>query len=195
MSDLQTLQTDIANHLDRSDIATQVILYEKLARKYLERHYRPKFLEAKALQTPAKNAFDIPNDCLGIIQVSLIVQNAVTILTRKTEGFVRQNSNVLKYYYREQSVGYLGKTPASGAVVEIDYYQSQPNLVNATDTHKWLTDAYEVIFFATAWMLCTYLKDFEEAAASKEMLDMLVLDLEHADVANNHSDYRAQPGD
>jgi len=197
MSTLAILKADIATMTDRTDISAQVPLFSKLARMELEATpMRPRFLLVKAASLPVNgNSFQIPVDAIGVQQISLVMNNTTTMLKRKTEAFVRANSNVQKYYWRDANSGYLGAKPSTTAVAEIDYFQRQPDLVNDADTNLWLLYGYDIFLRASLVQAYNYLKDSESAQYEKTILDQLIKDRINSYVALEHSDLSSEPGD
>ena len=196
MTTLAILTTDVTDYVDRADLDAKIPLFSKLARIRLERQYpRARLLELKNTQPVVNNVFQIPTDAISISQVSLISGNNTTILTRRDEKFVRSNVSSLKYYYRQQNLGYLGSNPAPSSIVEIDYFQQQPDLVNPADTNEWVLQAYDVIFWATIMQAALFLKDDEEIQIAQGQMQDAINSLELAEIAYTHSDNAAEPGD
>jgi len=197
MSTLGTLKADVAALTDRTDISVKVPLFAKLARLEIEATaIRPRFLMVKAASIPVNgSSFLLPTDAMAIQQVSLVTNNTTTILTRKTEAFVRLNNTIPKYYWRDANNGYLGRQPASTAYAEIDYYQAQADPIVNTDTNNWLLYAYDVFLHATLAQAYNYLKDLESAQLEQQIVAKLMKTRIDAFVALEHSDLSSAPGD
>ena len=198
MSTLTTLTNDIAAVMNRDDLGSVVPFFSKMGRLYLEKRWQPNFLNAVDLLSPQGNSFLLPSDRLLIRKVKLITSGAdssITLLKKKSEAFVRANSQVLKYYYDELGVGTLGSAPASGSKISILYARSQPDLISINDTNAWLVNAYDVIFQATLMQAYKYQHDAENRQIAESELQVLATAMLDADVALTQSDNGSEPGD
>jgi len=196
LSSLSILTADVTDYVDRTDLGAKIPLLSKLARLFLERKFPlASILAVKDTQFPAGNTFLMPSDTLAVIKVSLLAGNFTTTLVRKTEGFVRLNASVNKYYHRVQNLGYFGHASVPGASIIIDYTKAQVDLINPNDTNEWLLQAYDVFFWATVYQAQLYLKDKAEAEIAKTNLDEVLHNFELAAVAKEHSDLASAPGD
>ena len=196
MSTLAILHSEIIAHVDRADITIgQIATFSKLARLELERLWLPKFLADSDSLSISGNAFIIPADSLGIINVWIHENSTTTKLARKDEAFVRRQLNTNKYYWREGKSAFLASSPAVSSTIRIRYIRSQADLTVATSSNKWFTGAYDVIFWATMKQTNLYLKDTEDAQIAQGIYTKLANDLELYEISENHSDLESAPGD
>jgi len=192
-NDLTQLTTDVTDFLVHSEWTTaKVATFAKLARMALERIYRPKFLRVLSTGIAVSgNTFILPSD-VGVIEVVRLHDgSAIRLLDQKDEAIVRrlaQTSAQTPIYYRSQNSVTLAYSPASGSTVDLLYRKNDTDLVNATDTNAWSTNAYDVLFYATCARGALYDRDGEAMQSYLALAKEMLTDIEHDDIANTESD-------
>lgn len=169
---LQQFTTDILAHLDRQDLAQNVPTFLGLAQRRLEREYAPRFLlrNAVPLQLIGKT-FQLPNDLIRIYAVRIWLPDGTSVALREvpeSKGRIYERAaSPMSVFWREGSgTCILPVQPPQGARVELDYFASAPVPAQPQDTNPWLSNAYDVIFYATLAEAHTYLFDAQAAQAA-----------------------------
>ena len=183
-----TLQTEIANFLNRDDLTSVIPTFIQLAEAQMNREIRHWKMEQRSSgqQSPGDQYMQIPTDWLETIRLHVTDQgtSAITMTSRAAMADIRaKNENVstkTTYYYCHADGQFeLYPTPADTLNVELLYYQKIPDL--ATNSTNWLlTDAPDVYLYGALLHSAPYLAEDARVAVWAQMYSAAVQNINSA---------------
>lgn len=148
--DYASLKTEIANFTHRTDLTAELDTIIQMAEAVLNRKLRCRQMDISTTLTATGRSVALPADFLEVRNVDI---NGSPITPLK---FL--SSEQIELYDRQSSTGkprsygivtsnlILSPTPDQSYVVDLEYYQKLPTLVNGVNTNNWLIlgwpDAY-----------------------------------------------------
>lgn len=172
-----TLQTAIADFLNRSDLTAVIPTFIQLAEAQMNREIRHWQMEARVSgqQSAGDEYMQIPADWLETIRLHLTGDgtSAVTLMSRDAIADIRaKNENVsttAPYYYCHADGQFeLYPTPVEDTDFELLYIQKIPDL--ATNSTNWLLqDAPDVYLYGSLLHSAPYLAEDARVAVWSQM--------------------------
>ena len=188
ITNYSTLQTTIADFLNRDDLTSVIPTFIQLAEAQLNREIRHYKMEQRAngQQSAGDQWMQIPNDWLETIRLHIIAQgtSAVTLTSRAAMADIRaKNEDVSTktpyYYCHSDSQFELYPTPSEDMEFELLYYQKIPDL--ATNSTNWLlTDAPDVYLYGALLHSAPYLAEDARVAVWAQMYSAAVQNVNSA---------------
>lgn len=149
-----TLNTEVANVLDRTDLTNDIPFMIQLAEFRIYRELRVRQMETALSAAIASGVLAVPS---GYREMKFAYVNTTptTKLQRKDAEWIylhyptRSSDRVPKFFAREGENFIFGPYPDSTYTIKGVYYK-QLTLLSASNTSNWLiTDAPDLIYFAT----------------------------------------------
>lgn len=183
-----TLQTAIADFLNRDDLTSVIPTFIQLAEAQMQREIRHWKMEARVSgqQSGGDEYMQIPADWLETIRMHITGSgtSAITMTSRAAMADIRAKnedvSTVLPYYYcHADSQFQLYPTPAEDTDIELLYYQKIPDL--ASNTTNWLlSDAPDVYLYGSLLHSAPYLAEDARVAVWAQMYSAAVQNVNSA---------------
>jgi hypothetical protein len=188
ITNYSTLQTAIADFLNRDDLTAVIPTFIQLAEAQINREIRHWKMEARSTgqQSAGDQYMQIPPDWLETIRLNVTDQgtSAITMTSRAAMADIRaKNEDVstkTTYYYCHADGQFeLYPTPAATMNVELLYYQKIPDL--ATNSTNWLlTDAPDVYLYGALLHSAPYLAEDARVAVWAQMYSAAVQNVNSA---------------
>ncbi|RYE59899.1 MAG: hypothetical protein EOP20_03955 [Hyphomicrobiales bacterium] len=171
-----TLQTAVVDWLeDRSDLAPFVPDFIAMAEGYFNTQLRVRQMETTApLTTSTAGAASLPANFMEVIDVvSGVTNRPITYMTRGTgAAYYGGRGGQGAFYGINGSSLQLYPGGASGLVLT---YLSRIPALSTTTTTNWLLQARPELYLRGALMMAAeFIKDNEEAAKQKALVDMII---------------------
>ena len=183
-----TLQSAIADFLNRDDLTAVIPTFIQLAEAQMQREIRHWKMEARVSgqQSAGDEYMQIPADWLETIRMHITGSgtSAITMTSRAAMADIRAKnedvSTVLPYYYcHADSQFQLYPTPAEDTDIELLYYQKIPDL--ASNTTNWLlSDAPDVYLYGSLLHSAPYLAEDARVAVWAQMYSAAVQNVNSA---------------
>ena len=183
-----TLQSAIADFLNRDDLTAVIPTFIQLAEAQMQREVRHWKMEARVSgqQSGGDEYMQIPADWLETIRMHITGSgtSAITMTSRAAMADIRAKnedvSTVLPYYYcHADSQFQLYPTPAEDTDIELLYYQKIPDL--ASNTTNWLlSDAPDVYLYGSLLHSAPYLAEDARVAVWAQMYSAAVQNVNSA---------------
>lgn len=181
------LQTAVQNWLmGRTDIADFVPDFIALGSGHINAELRVRQMETTATLTPSGGAADLPDDFLELIYIAETV-NPRRRLARITLGgsddFYPSGASGLGSFYSITGSS-LQTYPSASYPLELVYYAA-PAALSDSSPSNWLLDARPELYLrASLMMAAEFVKDDEEAAKHKALVDMIIGQMRQQDMAS-----------
>lgn len=160
--DYTTLQTTIADFLNRSDLTTVIPTFITLTEAELQRTLRVREMLRNAQAVASSEAITLPSDFLEIRHALLADENQPLYAASLAElDDIRRNTMVTGQpthltVYKDKLE--LAPIPDKNYLVEIVYYQKIPNLDSSTNSTNWLSaDHPDVYLYGSLVKAAPYL--------------------------------------
>ena len=183
-----TLQTAIADFLNRDDLTSVIPTFIQMAEAQINREIRHWKMETRATgqQSAGDQWMQIPADWVETIRLHLTGSgtSAITLASRAAIADIRAKnedvSTVLPYYYSHADGQFeLYPTPVEQTDFELLYYQKIPDL--ATNTTNWLLqDAPDVYLYGSLLHSAPYLAEDARVAVWAQMYSAAVQNVNSA---------------
>lgn len=183
-----TLQTAIADFLNRDDLTSVIPTFIQMAEAQINREIRHWKMETRAngQQSAGDQWMQIPADWVETIRLHLTGSgtSAVTMASRAAIADIRAKnedvSTVLPYYYSHADGQFeLYPTPVEDTDFELLYYQKIPDL--ASNTTNWLLqDAPDVYLYGSLLHSAPYLAEDARVAVWAQMYSAAVQNVNSA---------------
>jgi hypothetical protein len=188
ITNYSTLQTAIADFLNRDDLTAVIPTFIQLAEAQMNREIRHLKMEQRSSgqQSAGDQYMQVPNDWLETIRFTLTASgtSALTLASRAAIADIRaKNEDVstrLPYYYCHADGQFeLYPTPSEDTDFELLYYQKIPDL--ATNSTNWLlTDAPDVYLYGALLHSAPYLAEDARVAVWAQMYSAAVQNVNNA---------------
>lgn len=188
ITNYSTLQTAIADFLNRDDLTSVIPTFIQLAEAQMQREVRHWKMEARVSgqQSAGDEYMQIPADWLETIRMHITSSgtSAITMTSRASMADIRaKNEDVstkLPYYYcHADSQFQLYPTPVEDTDIELLYYQKIPDL--ASNTTNWLlSDAPDVYLYGSLLHSAPYLAEDARVAVWAQMYSAAVQNVNSA---------------
>ena len=188
ITNYSTLQTTIADFLNRDDLTSVIPTFIQLAEADMNRQVRHWKMESRSTgtQDAGDQYMQIPSDWLETIRLHLTGSgtSALTLTSRAAMADIRAKnediSTVKPYYYTHADGQFeLYPTPTEATDFELLYYQKIPDL--ATNSTNWLlTDAPDVYLYGALLHSAPYLAEDARVAVWAQMYSAAVSNVNRA---------------
>jgi len=188
ITNYSTLQTAVADFLNRDDLTSVIPTFIQLAEAQLNRDIRHWKMESRVTgqQSGGDQYMQIPADWLETIRLHLTGSgtSAVTMASRATIADTRakneNTSTALPYMYCHADGQFeLYPTPSDDTDFELLYYQQIPDL--ATNSTNWLlTEAPDVYLYGALLHSAPYLAEDARSATWAQMYGAAVQNVNRA---------------
>jgi hypothetical protein len=170
-----TFKTRIADHLNRTDLTSQIPNFVTLAIKRLEKEKLYFQQEFATVATVASTAYaSLPTDFLQDIRDGLIDSNGTPITKANWKTVMADqaagNTGEPKYYCVMKGRIYFMSIPDAIYSYRFLYYKSLTALSLDADTNDWLSTAWDATFHATLCEAWKYLNN--DGEIQKEYANM-----------------------
>lgn len=156
------LKTSIADFLDRDDLTSTIPTFISLAEAQIARDVRHWKQEKRVTTTADERYENLPNDWIEIKFIALSTGAMLETVAPSHMADMRARSNtsgVPKYVRMTADQLEFYPTPSSATDISMLYYARIPALSTAAPTNWLLTDAPDVILYASLMHSAPYLAD------------------------------------
>ena len=158
-----TLQSYLADMLNRRDLTEQIKSHINLAESQISRDIRHWRMENRAQITQQERYFALPTDWVETIRLQLVGGRPLEMLSRKVMQQWRDRQTYTdsepRFYRHSENAFEIYPVPSAEMQFELEYYQKIPDL-NDTDTTNWLlTEFPDVYVYGAALHSYQFLKD------------------------------------
>lgn len=183
--DYSSLQTSIANWLNRDDITSVIPDFISLTESELQRMLRVRQMLRNADTTTDQEAILLPSDFLELRHITLTDQNyplalaslAEIDLIRKNMGRTAQPTHVAVFKSKFE----LAPSPEKEYKLEIVYYQQIPALSSETTTNWLLSEYPDIYLFGALSKASAFIGEDERTGIWKNDFLSAVNQLQEAD--------------
>lgn len=174
--------------MDRGDLASDVPDFLTFGEAHINAELRVRQMETVVDLTPTDGVCTLPTDYL---EYRRVVEKANP---RRTLEYISPSRADHEYPFRQSapsnSFTIIGSSlytfPLTSSDVELTYYASIPKLTESAATN-WLTETRPEIYLRAALMMAAeYIKDDQEAAKQKALLDMIIAQMQRVDERGNY---------
>lgn len=180
------LQATVADWIDRTDLATKIPTFIRLAEAKFNRKLRTAQQQATATLNLTGDAAPLPADFAELIYVSVPESPARRLryvtederqrlvyelaATGRAEGYTIRGSSLI-----------VAPGPGGVSTLDIGYYRKLTPLSNANPTNWLLTDHPDAYLFGACLQAAPYLRDSEQLAVWSAGLEGVMAEIEDAD--------------
>lgn len=195
--DFAQLQATIASYLARTDLATQIPEFIRLAQDRLSRDlYIRQTLKVATTKTTAGDAtVELPADFVAMKDLHISSTNPIqTVTFQSTSNFFR-NARVLvsgppTFYTLLGSEFQFAPVPDTDYTLKMVYYHKPPYLSDTVSSNLWLATTPDLLLYASLGEAEPFLMNDERIATWSAMYDRGVNSLQKSD---DEADFPAHP--
>ena len=195
--DFAQLQATIASYLARTDLATQIPEFIRLAQDRLSRDlYIRQTLKVATTKTTAGDAtVELPADFVAMKDLHISSTNPIqTVTFQSTSNFFR-NARVLvsgppTFYTLLGSEFQFAPVPDTDYTLKMVYYHKPPYLSDTVSSNLWLATTPDLLLYASLGEAEPFLMNDERIQTWSSMYDRGVNSLQRSD---DEADFPAHP--
>lgn len=195
--DFAQLQATIASYLARTDLATQIPEFIRLAQDRLSRDlYIRQTLKVATTKTTAGDAtVELPADFVAMKDIHISSTNPIqTVTFQSTSNFFR-NARVLvsgppTFYTLLGSEFQFAPVPDTDYTLKMVYYHKPPYLSDTVSSNLWLATTPDLLLYASLGEAEPFLMNDERIQTWSSMYDRGVNSLQKSD---DEADFPAHP--
>lgn len=195
--DFAQLQATIASYLARTDLATQIPEFIRLAQDRLSRDlYIRQTLKVATTKTTAGDAtVELPADFVAMKDIHISSTNPIqTVTFQSTSNFFR-NARVLvsgppTFYTLLGSEFQFAPVPDTDYTLKMVYYHKPPYLSDTVSSNLWLATTPDLLLYASLGEAEPFLMNDERIQTWSSMYDRGVFSLQRSD---DEADFPAHP--
>lgn len=195
--DFAQLQATIASYLARTDLATQIPEFIRLAQDRLSRDlYIRQTLKVATTKTTAGDAtVELPADFVAMKDIHISSTNPIqTVTFQSTSNFFR-NARVLvsgppTFYTLLGSEFQFAPVPDTDYTLKMVYYHKPPYLSDTVSSNLWLATTPDLLLYASLGEAEPFLMNDERIQTWSSMYDRGVNSLQRSD---DEADFPAHP--
>lgn len=186
------LKTAVANWLNRSDLSAYITDFVMMGEKRIYRELRVRAMEASLSSAISSGVIAVPNGYVEL-KFAYIDGSPVQRLTKKDPGWIyeyystRSANGKPNFIAREVDNFIFGPYPDSAYTVKGVYYKRLDALSDVNTTNWFITNAPDLLLFASLAEAEPFLKNDERIALWEAKYDKIKNQIMSEDKAETHS--------